>query len=844
MAFGDITLTLRPIKFAFLVNPAERGVLDRAIQVSLFQWGGLHNPIIPIYRRLPQYWSDLPTRRSSAAEICKGYLRMFDADVVIVCGSIDKSIIPQHIQHIHTLDEFAGDLSKEDAPTFGIGLFELLSDLAEEEFKYVRRDGIKLLMPTYDGKHSTLFKMVFGDVAAEAKRDTYHELMKRIDTEETKVTTDNFLQVIRAQKIFLTSVCSHHLEFRRPRLERSIAVFLMDHTNALDLIDFWNLRAIGWHVLPIPLKLAGLSDTQQYAHAFIERHRVAIERRRAAARTPPAMTDPVILKGRSVPGAAFDTFIDSIPRTAGQLLTVQPWYPPMWDEFTRRGGRLTCSGISAGQTQTQLSEESALIRTKALAPEFMAPNLGHGPRYANDIRISLHGRSEFGAEVMPPYDKSVARLFGIGLMTDWRTGPGGLTFLGRYADWTIQLNQPSPREVIATVLAGRGLQGFEISPPGNVAYQMMKHLGGPLQIGLLQNLLLIQLLESLATGRDTAGEEKAKKRVQAKLKAAGGAAKLVPLGDASRIIREELGKASEIAFQTGDIEEQEFFGHMHRIANSQRFPINVDMLVQSCVAAKIFNLGIRVRCSVCGQRSWHPLEAIKAEIHCPICLSEFRLPTHDPREEIKWSYKSLGPFALPKQGFGAYAVLLSVLFLSNYQRAATTPIFSFRATKQGHEFEADFMMFYRSATYWERETETIYGECKSFNGFTEKDVRRMRRIADDNPGAILVFATLAQQLSARDKRLLTPFVRACRKYGELDRPKNPVLLLTGTELFSSFGPPQCWRDAGGTMKAFADSGRHGDSLLTLCDATQQLHLGLPSWWNDWRDASEKRRQKA
>jgi hypothetical protein len=117
----------------------------------------------------------------------------------------------------------------------------------------------------------------------------------------------------------------------------------------------------------------------------------------------------------------------------------------------------------------------------------------------------------------------------------------------------------------------------------------------------------------------------------------------------------------------------------------------------------------------------------------------------------------------------------------------------------------------------------------------------MRRIAEDNPGAVLVFATLAQEFSARDKQLLTPFVRACRKYGKMDRPKNPVLLLTGIELFSGFGPPQCWRDAGGHMKAFADANRAPNDLIALCDATQQLHLGLPSWgrigrWNSRSDA--------
>ena len=40
MAFGDITVTLRPIKFAFLVNPSERKALDGAIRVSLFLRGG------------------------------------------------------------------------------------------------------------------------------------------------------------------------------------------------------------------------------------------------------------------------------------------------------------------------------------------------------------------------------------------------------------------------------------------------------------------------------------------------------------------------------------------------------------------------------------------------------------------------------------------------------------------------------------------------------------------------------------------------------------------------------------------------------------------------------------
>jgi hypothetical protein len=372
---------------------------------------------------------------------------------------------------------------------------------------------------------------------------------------------------------------------------------------------------------------------------------------------------------------------------------------------------------------------------------------------------------------------------------------------------------------------------------------MMKHLGGPHQISLLRNLLLIKFLESLATGGGPEQEEKIAHRIDARLKALASQAEQVPLVDAKKVVREEIGKLTGIPFPTKDVEEQEFFKNINRIANSRRFPLDAGTLVERYTKARIFNLGVRVQCSVCDQRSWYPLELVKSELQCPICLSQFELPTHNPRNEIKWSYKSLGPFALPKQGFGAYSVLLTVAFLSDWHDPATTPIFSFRATHLGKELEADFMMFYRSATYWERETETIFGECKSFNGFTEKDIRRMTALAEDNPDAILVFATLASQFSDRDKRLLTPFVKRRRKYAKLDRPKNPVLLLTGTELFSDFGPPQCWRDAGAQMKAFADSGRQVDGLLTLCDATQQLHLGLPSWHEDWTAAFDRRRKK-
>ena len=838
MALGDISLTLRPIKFAWLVDPRERHVLTRVARLSSFLWGGVYNPIIPVFRRLPKYWSDLPTRRLRAQEICRGYVHTFDPDAVVVCCDVDRSVVPNGVEHIVTLTDVSGDLSKSDTPGLGIGLLEVLSDVAEKEFKFQRRDGTRAIVPSYADGGSLFLESVFGEVPPEVKRETYKTLLQRVDAHHIEVSLDNFLETLRGNNFFFSGVVGHHaIQVRRPRAELSRAVFLMDHTNALDIIDYWNLRALGWVVLPIPLAISGSDETCAAVRRFIERYTIAPKQASGLGGRV------AILKARSVPDTAHTTFANSLRPVAIDSLFVQNWYPPMWDEFTRRGGRLTCGSISSNKASTQITDETEQIAVKAIHPEFMAEHGGHGARFANDLKISIVGRREFGAEALPPFEKSVATLYGMSMFTDWKIGPSGPTFLGRFADSTIYLRQPTPREVISLALLNRGWKNFEFSTPGNIAYQMVRRLGGPHRVRLIQNLELIKFLESLAAGRDPSEDEKCSKTIDRKLKALAGNATMVRVGDAVRTVREEIAKLHRRPERSAGVVDEAFFGKIKRIAASYPFPCDVHELVERYADAKIFNLGVNVQCSVCGQRSWYAIPGLDYELQCPACLSAFKLPLHDPRS-IRWSYKSLGPFALPKQAYGAYAVLLAIDFICNHHRASTTPVLSFRVEKDGTPLESDFMMFYRGSAPWERETEILFGECKTFNRFTAEDVGRMRTIAQNFPGAVLVFATLSQEFSRVDKAILTPFIKSCRRYGKLDRPRNPVLLLTGIELLSAFGPPQSWTNAGGKAKQFADSHPYPATLIDLCDATQQIHLGLPSWWNDWDMEFKRRRQRA
>jgi hypothetical protein len=56
MAFGNVRLRLRPLRIAFLVDPSDRDGLRNAIELNSVLWGGMFNPIIPAYQRLPPNW--------------------------------------------------------------------------------------------------------------------------------------------------------------------------------------------------------------------------------------------------------------------------------------------------------------------------------------------------------------------------------------------------------------------------------------------------------------------------------------------------------------------------------------------------------------------------------------------------------------------------------------------------------------------------------------------------------------------------------------------------------------------------------------------------------------------
>ena len=269
-------------------------------------------------------------------------------------------------------------------------------------------------------------------------------------------------------------------------------------------------------------------------------------------------------------------------------------------------------------------------------------------------------------------------------------------------------------------------------------------------------------------------------------------------------------------------------GEIQKIGNQAVFKMSGERILQYLIAEKVFQLGMEIQCPVCTQFSWYSVKGADYELQCPKCLE--LLPFPSASKEIKWSYRTLGPFSLPNQAHGAYTVLLTLRFFSKitFSSSAATPLMSFTAEKGKMEMEADLALFFQESESRHSKMDLIFAECKTFNSFQKDDVDKMINLSKIFPRAVLVFATLRKSLNNEEKTILRPVANRSRKSRKNNQPFNPVLILTGIELFSESHFIQNWEEAGGLHAKLAQN-YPPINLLELCDFTQQIYLEMDSW---------------
>jgi hypothetical protein len=201
-----------------------------------------------------------------------------------------------------------------------------------------------------------------------------------------------------------------------------------------------------------------------------------------------------------------------------------------------------------------------------------------------------------------------------------------------------------------------------------------------------------------------------------------------------------------------------------------------------------------------------------------------------------WHYRVVGPFAVENYAQGAYVAALALWAIGGHQ-LLTSPTWmpSLNIHKGDKDLgEIDFVAFCEKFGYFHCCPDPIlfFGECKTYNRFENRDVEKVRRFGEMFPGSVLAFCTLRPELEKREKDRIKSLARKGRECLRGDMWRNPVLVLTATELLDFNGPPYCWKDkrVGGTL---ANKLVLRD-VYELCDVTEQMHLGMEAY-HAWQE---------
>ena len=800
---GSIDIKTRPLKLAFLVDANSARQVRGAIRLASTLWGGAYFPIIPLHKRMPATWRDKPLKAPPAKTVVLGYIDAFDPDVLVQFSQA----VPQYVTETglrvinptevwETLDE-----NRSLSPKFGLGIFEILREVFDENFKFKSKYPVTVILPRIPSRLSLFWASLFGELPDRHREIVERDYAEALEIQSVEIKNDNLAELLAPKARFPRRLVQHGISTEnRSFLRHTGFVFFLDATKTEDVVDFWNLRSLGKPVIPVPKQLTTNQQLNEYVITFLKEHR------RHWPHNPKVCDRASFVRARNCSMDEMQAYATSLkiekdpgdPSSDG-FLSLQHWYPRVWDEWARDKDGAVPDDLSGKKSETvDIGETNELqFRIPSVLPSFAHPYGYHGqPRCANEIGFRFYGKREYLAEVFPKdggknLQHAISELGSVG---EWRVGRNGLVKLVTY-EFTSTRSVPTAEEVFFAWLSDRGWHP-KLSPPGMLAKQLYRKTGG--YPGLLADEKMLGLLEHMNGGT---------------------------------VRRDGSPTDEDVVHQERDLEVGEVKSRLRRDMLEGR-------LHDSLVSMGAFKMGLRVRCIECQRQSWFALESIRETFTCPKCLTAF--PAIGNLGDSRWCYKTAGPFSVPRYGEGAYAVLLALQLFGDHKLSMrVTPVMSFEAEAPGKkQLEADFGLFWQQTLFGEQTSGLIFGECKSYGKFEKKDHDRMRYLAKTFPGTVLVFSTLRKTLASTEITEIRKIAKAGRKYWKAERPINPVLVLTGTELFDHVAPPYCWDDT--TKKRF----EHVHGLLDLCDATQQLYLDLPSWRAQWHEQFERRRARA
>jgi len=349
-----------------------------------------------------------------------------------------------------------------------------------------------------------------------------------------------------------------------------------------------------------------------------------------------------------------------------------------------------------------------------------------------------------------------------------------------------------------------GLTGSEITPKGTIANQLIDILGGLDGVKWIRNIKILDKLDELAHGQREFSETDS-------VEVSNNRAKR--LAYSKTATRNEWIKALLAAQQNGNEEAEEGIDEY------------VELHFEFLLRLGVIRTGAKLKCLYCKRWSWYLIEQLADQLRCDHCLRMYEFPLSDPRQGVHWCYRPQGPFSIENYAEGQYSIALALSFLKHHIKGNCAWLPEIEIHFSNSSKEADFVIWSSDARRKYEQCESpqlVIGECKSKGAtLSQTDFERLKLWAESFPAATLAIAILSDKFGENEKRKIREFIKGPGKNSNL-------ILLTGTELFSRYNAPECWKNGGepiaSAAQAYSEFGNRAYPMKFLSEATQAIHL--------------------
>ncbi len=806
-----VDIRLRPIRFGFLVRPDDAKNVLEIFRINTCLWGGMFNPIIPIFDSVPSWLEEEGFHFENPKQMINDYLDFFEPDFLVEAEEELAEGFGFDPERVRKLADMIEEPRGNYVHRYGLSVHGLYTDLYAKEYQFEQRhkDPFVDIQPA-DTAFTNFVAGLFGDFPVQ-ERLSYFQHNYKVIFNSMSVGLDAAALAKLYQSGYSSALgitCKDlQVGYNAPLLS---TLFILDARESKDIVDFWNLRAIHQHVHAVPIQW--IDDLSPFCKKFIRDNY-----RRQPDDASATMVGPVLMFSRSLSDGDIEEIVGNFSFVEeGDVYTIQRWSPTIWYKLSEQVASPTRPTLTANRKvmNIPIDSDNPEVRFDPLFPDFVSEyNLY---RVANVVRLQDWSDEEYVVRVRDRIDDNdqIATIFPCNyrnpsvpkfqpefLQEDYLlpTTEGLIIFpyrenfseLWNLVDGTTAFNQWLIANRVRTIP----------SDGGKATEQIIETLGGLRDVGCLTHEGVIEFLNKM-TGRFT--------------------------------------KASDYC---------EF---KRKIDNADKKERPKNRTFETLIKRKVVEFGVKLKCSKCSKWSWYSVNQLDYSLICDFCFQQFDYPILDPtdKKHSKWAYRVVGPFALPNYADGGYAAALAMRFFANvigeFDQAGVTWSSGQELTlNRNKKVEVDFMLWYqrRKKIYGtersfftdglpsfglDRPTETMFGEAKSFYRFKQKDINKMKLLAEKFPGSVLVFATMRERLSPSEINRIKELAEWGRKYDKESRQtRAPVIVLTGTELFTSGFLSTSWEEKGGKHKDLAKHTSLGTSnLRILANFTQHLYLDL------------------